>query len=188
MFNLTIVDHIRLSFGHVVQNYTRHAEAANRLSAIALYARVAMIALLGTAVGLSAAVLLGGGRGLQIALTATLAIVFGGYALITALAIEERLLAHRYRANRLWALCERYRALLAEVHDGLLDRDAILARRDALIVQFSEIDEQAASAQPAARPARAKATESLTEEQIDEFLPVSLRKSTEAHAQPQTSH
>jgi hypothetical protein len=188
MFNLTIVDHIRLSFGHVVQNYTRHAEAADSLSAIALYSRIAMLALLGTGVGLSVAVLLGGGRSVQIALAVTLAIVFAAYALTAALAIEERLLGHRYRANRLWALCERYRALLAEVHDGLLDRDAILARRDALIQQFGEIDEQTASAQPAARPARTKLTDSLSEEQIDQFLPVSLRKGAEAPAAPQRPH
>lgn len=189
MFNLTIVDHIRLSFGHVVQNYARHSEAANRLSAIALYSRIAVLALLALGVGLSVAVLLGAGRGVQIALAATLAIVFAGYALTAALAIEERLLGHRYRANRFWLLCERYRALLAEVHDGLLDRDAILARRDALIQQCSEIDDQAAPAHPAApRTARSTSSGSLNEEQIDAFLPVSLRKSTEAQVQPHASH
>jgi len=36
MFNLTIVDHIRLSFGNVAQNYTRHARAADRLTRLAL--------------------------------------------------------------------------------------------------------------------------------------------------------
>jgi hypothetical protein len=189
MFNLTIVDHLRLSFGHVVQNYTRHSEAANRLSAIALYSRIVMLTLLGLAVGLSVAVLLGAGRGVQGALSATLAIAFAGYALLAALAIEERLLGHRYRANRLWALCERYRALLAEVHDGLLDRDAILSRRDMLIQQFSEIDEQAAPAPPAPHlPVRSHASRSLTEEQIDAFLPESLRKSTEGPPQPHAAH
>jgi hypothetical protein len=189
MFNLTIVDHIRLSFGHVVQNYTRHAQAADRLTTIALYARIAMLALLGVALGLGAAVVLGAGRRVQISLVVTLAIAFGGYALAAALAIEERLLGHRYRANRLWLLCERYRALLAEVHDGLLDRETVLVRRDALIQQFSEIDEQASSVQSSGPRLRSRTTtRELTEDQIDEFLPVSLRKSPDTEPQAHTSH
>ncbi len=190
MFNLTIVDHIRLSFGHVVQNYTRQAQAAHRLATIALYSRIAFLVLLAVGVGLSAAVALGAGRRVQIALVVTLAIAFAGYALVAALAIEERLLGHRHRANRLWLLCERYRSLLAEVHDGLLDRDAVLARRDALIQQFSEIDEQGASIQPSpARVARPQSTtHALTEDEIDEFLPASLRRSADTDTHPQTSH
>jgi hypothetical protein len=190
MFNLTIVDHIRLSFGHVAQNYTRHAQAADRLAALALNARLAILVLMGISVGLSAGVALGAGRTVQIALVVTLLIAFLTYALVASIGVEERLLGHRYRANRLWLLSERYRALLAEVHDGLLDRDAIIARRDALIQQFGDIDEQGLAAPSAARgrsraqsPARA-----LTEEQIDEYLPLALRKSAQPPAEPQTSH
>ena len=32
MFCLSVVDHIRLDFGHVAQNYTVHADAAERLA------------------------------------------------------------------------------------------------------------------------------------------------------------
>lgn len=190
MFNLTIVDHIRLSFGHVAQNYTRHARAAERLAGLALNARIAILVLLGISLGLSVAVALGAGRTVQISLVVMLSLAFLSYAIVASIAMEERLLGHRHRANRLWLLCERYRALLAEVHDGMLDRDAILARRDALVQQFGEIDEQGVVAQPVSSRGRASGQSSaraLTEEQIDEYLPVTLRKtaqSDEAH----TSH
>ena len=191
MFNLTIVDHIRLSFGHVAQNYTRHAQAADRLAGLALNARLTVLVLMGISVGLSAAVALGAGRTVQIVLVVTLLIAFLTYALVASIGVEERLLGHRYRANRLWLLSERYRALLAEVHDGLLDRDAILARRDALIHQFGELDEQGMAAQSAATRGRPRAhspARALTEEQIDEYLPLALRKTGQSEAEPQTSH
>ena len=190
MFNLTIVDHIRLSFGHVAQNYTRHAQAADRLAGLALNARLTVLVLMGISVGLSGAVALGAGRTVQISLVVTLLIAFLSYALVASIGVEERLLGHRYRANRLWLLCERYRALLAEVQDGLLDRDAVLARRDALIQQFGEIDEQGMADQSAvtrARRAHSPAA-ALSEEQIDEYLPVALRKTGQPEAEPQTSH
>jgi hypothetical protein len=191
MFNLTIVDHIRLSFGHVAQNYTRHAQAADRLAGVALNARLTILILLGISVGLSAAVALGAGRTVQISLVAVLSLTFLSYALVASIGIEERLLGHRFRANRLWLLSERYRALLAEVHDGLLDRDAILARRDALIQQFGEIDEQGLAAQSASVPGRGRAqsqTRALSEEQIDEYLPLTLRKTGQAGPETHTSH
>ena len=46
-----------------------------------------------------------------------------------------RVYAHRVCAHNLWLVCERHRALLAEIHDGLLDRAAILQRRDELAAE-----------------------------------------------------
>ena len=191
MFNLTIVDHIRLSFGHVAQNYTRHAQAADRLARLALNSRLAILILLGISIGLSVATALGAGPTVQLSLVGVLALAFVSYAIVGSIGVEERLLGHRYHANRLWLLCERYRALLAEVQDGLLDRDAILARRDALVQQFGDLDEQGLSAQSAASGGRGRAKASaraMTEEQIDEYLPIALRKTGQPDAEAQTSH
>lgn len=191
MFRLSIVDHIRLSFGHVVQNYTVHARAADRLAAVAMNSRTAILLLVGTGTVLSVAVLLGAGRYVQIAAAIVNAIAFGTYAIVASLGVEDRTLAHRVCANRLWLLCERYRALLAEIHDGLIERDVVLARRDELIRQFHDIYEQAAptysrtgrTAPRAPRPGAA-----LSDDQIDEFLPESLRQAAapDAAAAPGT--
>jgi hypothetical protein len=191
MFNLTIVDHIRLSFGNVAQNYTRHARAADRLTRLALNARVAILVLLGISVGLSVAIALGAGRTVELALVVVLSLAFVSYAIVASLGVEDRLLGHRYLANRLWLLCEQYRALLAEVQDGLLDRNAILARRDALVQQFGDIDEQGLAAQSVSSGGRGRAqspARALTEEQIDQYLPLTLRKTGQPDAETQTSH
>jgi conflict system pore-forming effector with SLATT domain len=43
--------------------------------------------------------------------------------------------AHRSCAHRLWLVCDRYRSLLGEIEDGLLDTAGILQRRDELSAQ-----------------------------------------------------
>ena len=51
------------------------------------------------------------------------------------LGVRGRVSAHRICAHSLWLVCERYRALLTEIQDGLLDRNAILRRRDELALE-----------------------------------------------------
>lgn len=185
MFQLSIVDHVRLSFGHVVQNYTVHIRAAERQAAAALYARTGVPALMAAATALSVAVVLGAGRYTQIAATIASALAFLGYAVVASLGLEDRVLAHRYVANRLWSLCERYRGLLAEIHDGLIDQDAIRVRRDDLIKEFHDIFEHATAGQRHADAVVARKAWSgagLTDDQIDQFLPQSLRHQPEPGA------
>jgi hypothetical protein len=181
MFNLTIVDHVRLSFGHAVQNYTLHTQSADRLRTFSLYAKMTILTLLAAAIGLGAWALLGGGRAVHIAIIVTSALAFAVYAVVTALSPDERIARHRFHANRLWLLCEGYRALLAEIHDGLLERGQVLERRDALIQQFHDIHAQGSPPDDASGTAlkAVRAGRPLTEEQIDQFLPASLRKAVE---------
>ena len=51
MFQLSLVDHIRLSFGAVATSYRAHARAAERLSARAWQSRMVVMVLLGIALG-----------------------------------------------------------------------------------------------------------------------------------------
>jgi hypothetical protein len=51
MFQLSLVDHIRLSFGAVATSYRAHARAAERLSARAGQSKVVVLILLGLALG-----------------------------------------------------------------------------------------------------------------------------------------
>jgi hypothetical protein len=179
MFRLSIVDHIRMSFGHVVQNYTVHVRAAERQATAALYARAVVPALMAAATALSVAVLLGAGRYTQIATAVTSALAFVCYVAIATLGLEDRVLAHRMIASRLWMLCERYRGLLAEIHDGLIDQDTVRARRDELIREFGAIFEDAAPGHRGADTVigrKAWSGAGLTDQQIDAFLPESLRQ------------
>ena len=53
-----------------------------------------------------------------------------------AVGLEGRVLAHRSLSQRLWLVSERYRSLMAEIEDGMVDRPALLRRRDELISEL----------------------------------------------------
>jgi SMODS and SLOG-associating 2TM effector domain family 4 len=180
MFRLSVVDHVRLSFGHVMQSYTTHARVAERLAARAWQIKIVILTLLGIAAAASVWALVGASRPLQVVAAIAAGVGFAAYAIYVALDLESRLQAHRSWASRLWLVCERYRALLAEIRDGLLDNDELMRRRDALMQQVQAIYEHAppgdreAYASAAAEVASKEGT--LTDAEIDKFLPASLRK------------
>jgi hypothetical protein len=102
MFRLGVVDHVRLNLDFASQNYTVHAKAADRLAARTSKVRIGVLVLLGAATAAAMTNLMG------------------------------RVDAHRSCASKLWLVCDRYRSLLAEIQDGLLNREHILQRRDEL--------------------------------------------------------
>src|SRR6202022_2077967 len=65
MFCVSVVDHVRLNFGHVMRNYSVHAKAGERMSALALKLRLPMLALRGLATGPGVLSLFTGGCGYQ---------------------------------------------------------------------------------------------------------------------------
>jgi SMODS and SLOG-associating 2TM effector domain family 4 len=186
MFAVSVVDQVRLSFGHVVQNYTLHARKAERLAALGLKVRLAVLALL--ALATSATVLsLFRGHAYQIAAAVLVGLALVSYSTYVAANIETRTCGHRALAHRLWLQCERHRSLLAEAQDGLLDTAAILERRDVLIKQVHAIYEQEfpvdQAGLEAARQLPAEAESGgVSEHQIDRYLPVSTRRDTNAES------
>lgn len=183
MFQLSLVDHIRLSFGSVTTSYRAHARAAERLSARAWQAKVLVMVLLAVATG-TALLALTGIRQVQIAAAAVAAITLFTFAVTVSLGLEPRAYAHRSCAAQLWLLCEKYRALLAEVHDGLIDLPAVTKRRDDLMHEVQVVYEHAL---PADRDAYQIAREALgggdsapSDQEIDRFLPASLRQPARA--------
>ena len=180
MFQLSIVDHIRLTFASVVSAYEGHAEAAARLARWGWYARIVLMTLLGLAC-VTELIALKGGRPYVIAATATSALAFVACAVWVAMDPEPRIYAHRSSAAKLWLLCEQYRSLLAEVHDQTLDAQAIAQRRDALAREVRSVFEYAPPADrqtyDIARAAFGGArTRSYSEDEIDALLPPSLRR------------
>jgi hypothetical protein len=177
MFCLSVVDHIRLDFGHVAQNYTVHAEAAERLAGYILKVRITILALLAMTVtaALSAIVLPSWNFDVSVAIGASLALA--GYVAQTALGLETRVQAHRTCAHRLWLIAEGYRSLLTELQDGLIDPSVLLRRRDQLIDRVHAAYDQAFPAdQKAFESVRLNGGGGLTDEAIDRWLPESLRR------------
>jgi hypothetical protein len=136
MFSLTVIDHVRLDSEHVAQNYTVHARAAERLVGLASSWRIAIATLLAAATCSAVATLLFPGRNIQVAAIAAVTAAFVGFAVYIVLGLEARLFAHRSFAHRLWIVCERYRSLLAEVNEGIVDGPTVLRRRDELIQEL----------------------------------------------------
>jgi hypothetical protein len=141
MFSLTVVDHVRLDSEQIAENYTVHARAAERLVALVFASRVAIVTLLAVTAASALAALLSPARPYHIAAVAASVAALLAFAIYMAFGLEARLFAHRAFAHRLWLVSERYRSLLAEVHEGIVDPQTLLRRRDALIADVHAIYE-----------------------------------------------
>ena len=181
MFQLTLIDHIRLSFAGVLSAYEGHADAAARLVRWAWYGKMAMLGILGLAAA-STLVAQQLGGAFRVVASAAAALAFAIWAIYVALDPEPRAYAHRASAARLWLLCEKYRALLTEVHDQLVDVPAITARRDALLQETSAAFERAAPADQQTYDIARKALTAgqkghYSDQEVDKYLPAALRRS-----------
>ena len=88
--------------------------------------------------------------------------------------------AHAACATRLWDIRERYRALLSDLTDGAIGMDAVRRKRDELMVELRKVYEDAPPVerkayQTAGQAIRTADEQSLTDEEIDRFLPKSLQ-------------
>jgi hypothetical protein len=119
-----------------------HARAADRFATVGFVARIVIAAILAIATASAIADLLLTARFYQIAATVTAATATLAFALYCVLGFETRVAAHRALSHRLWLVAERYRSLLAEADEGLVDRETLLARRDSLIEQLHSIYER----------------------------------------------
>ena len=181
VFQITLLDHLRLSFGGTVHAYKAHLAIAERLTRRVWQMRIGELLLLSGAV---AAALTAAYRG-QVRY-AILAAVLSGAALIMfavyiAINLDARINAHRWCASRLWLMREKYRALLSEMRDGMLSPEEVRERRDRLFSEMQALDDHAPlidlPTYQSARQALASSAEAaLTDEEIDRFLPQSLRK------------
>ena len=135
MFRLSVLDHVRLNFDRVSQNYMVHAKAAERLARLTATVRIGVLALLGVATATAMLSVIDPRRSFQIATAVAAGLAFGAHAAYLAAGVEGRVNAHRSCAHRLWLVCDRYRSLLGEIEDRLLDSASILQRRDELSAQ-----------------------------------------------------
>jgi hypothetical protein len=186
MFQITLVDHVRLSFASVLAAYEGHAEAAAKIGRWNSYAKLILLGLSGLTAA-TGTLAIQGGPGWQRTTAVLTAVVFGCCAAYVALNQQPLMYGHRISAAKLWVVCEKYRALLAEMHDEVLDLPALQERRNALVTEAAAVLEQAA---PDDRYTYEIAREALSgpkgkgypDSLIDRYLPVSLRKEPPASA------
>lgn len=188
MFQITLVDHVRLSFASVLAAYEGHADAATRLARWNSYGKIVLLVLSGLAAA-TGTIAVQGGPGWQGATAILTAVLFGCCAAYVALNHQPLMYGHRLSAAKLWVICEKYRALLAEMHDDLVDLPTLQERRNALLAEAANVLEQAA---PDDRYTYEIAKEALSGPKgkgypdwlIDRYLPEALRKEPPAAATP----
>jgi len=187
MFPLTLVDHLRVTFGHVVYRHKTHALTAQsrarwsrRLRALEVVA-VLGVAFTATGVAFGRGPVLAGICAALAAIAALLLIVH------VTLDLDESARIHAACASELWQLREKYCALLSDLADGAIELDEVRRRRDALMTAMHAIYENAPPSdhpayQAAARAIRSADDAALSDEEIDMFLPKSLHKSGKSAA------
>jgi hypothetical protein len=181
MFQLSVVDHIRLTFGDVVCAYKTHTSAAEKLARRAWQMKTTVLVLLGVATIACTAAIVGTARVFPIVASVAVGLAFLGYAGYLALDFDPRVYAHRSCAARFWLLCEKYRSLLTEIQDGVLQPEELRERRDALIREVHGVYEQAPLAdREAYRLAKSALssthTQTISDAEIDRFLPKSVQR------------
>ena len=186
MFRLSVVDHIRLNFDRTSQNYTVHAKAAERLAALTAWVRMGVLVLLGIATAAAMASLIDPRRPFLITTAIAAGVAFGAHALYLATRVEERVNAHRSCAHRLWLVCDKYRSLLGEIQDGLLDRASVLQRRDALSEEVHAAYDQGFSLdqnayEGAREHAELAAGEAEAAGETHDVLPAAIRSDRDPH-------
>jgi hypothetical protein len=185
MFQLTLVDHLRMTFGHIVYQHRAHAQIANSRArwnrGLKAFEALLMTGVAVTALGAAF------GRGYAYefgsAILAMLAVIC--LILHVAFDLDGTAQAHAACATRLWYIRERYQALLSDLSDGAVDVETVRRRRDDLAAELRGVYENAPPADPQAYQTAAKAIEtgderSLTDEEIDRFLPKSLQSAGQA--------
>lgn len=187
MFGLTLVDHLRLTFGHVIYMHRAHTQLALRYARWnrATHGAEALLILSATVCSVMSLATGDWRYALASAITACFAAVVVVLRLV--LDFDGTVSAHRACSARLWHVREEYRALLADLQDGHITLDRARERRDGLMSTLQTIYEKAPAADRAAfeaarHAAPAEHETALTNEEIDRFLPESMQKSGKSAA------
>jgi hypothetical protein len=176
MFSLTLLDHLRLTFSQIVHRHTTHARAAQSAARWNRRLRGSEALLMGGVSIAAVCAAFSGDRAFAVA-----SAVLAGVALLALLLhltfdYETSAHAHAACSVRLWCLRERYRALLSDLHDGVLHVEEARKRRDRLMDELRTIYENTPLTkfddfQISQPPPKAEAEGHLRDEEVDVFLP-----------------
>jgi hypothetical protein len=180
MFELTLFDHLRLTFGHVAHRHQAHMRTATSRARWSRWLRATeallMAGVLFTALNVAV------GKGVRYAIVcgilATLALVL----LLVRLAFDfdASARANGLCAARLWHIRERYQAVLSDLADGAIDVPTARMQRDGLMGDLLALSQDPSSDPVAYLPGESLSAAgdeaALSDEDIDHFLPKSLHK------------
>ena len=181
MFGLSLTDHLRLTFGHVVYSHKAHATTADRHARWNRWLKAGEALLMLTTAVMSAIVVFTVNPQHAIAAAVAATLAMGVLVVRLAFDFERTAIAHRACSTQLWHLREQYRAVLSDLKDGVLSVETARDRRDQLMATLHRIYENAPPAdreqyQSAKQSLTAVNEATLTDEEIDRFLPPSLHK------------
>ena len=143
MFDLSLVDTLRLAFGHVVYHYKSHTHAASSLARCSRWFRASeMLLLLGVTITAVAAAF-GTGRAYTLASAGMAALALLIFLIHVTFDFESTARAHHVCSTRLWSVREQYRALLCDLNDHAIEPDVARVRRNTLMEEVSAIYDSA---------------------------------------------
>jgi len=145
MFDLDIVEYVRLSYESLEDARDAHAEAAAKLTRLTSVFRAATLASVGVAAVL-ASLVAGLRPDWKLGSAVAAAAAFAACAAYVGFNQQPRIQGHRACSARLWLVCEKYRGLLAEMHDERIDLPTLRERRHALLQEAAAVFEHAAPA------------------------------------------
>ena len=181
MFELTLLDHLRLTYGQVVVRHRTHLQMAGWRARWSRGLRTAEALLMAGVAAASGAALSGrGGRVFEIISLVLAILALAALLVHLSFDLDGTAKVHAACASRLWQLRERYRALLSDLSDGAIDLEAARRGRDALMLELHAVyveapPEDSKVYQAAAQALLSAGEGELGEEEIDAFLAKSLQ-------------
>ena len=160
MFNLTLHDHLQLTFSEIVERHNSHSVKAQLRARWGRRLRGVEAVFVGSAAVAATGAAFSHGQVLTIVAASTATI--GLLVLLVNLTFDFDASARSHAASgaHLWGLRERYRSLLSDLHDGVLSVSDARIRRDKLIDELRAIYDMTSiialedgSAQPPSAPA-----------------------------------
>jgi hypothetical protein len=141
LFSLTLRDHLQLTFNEILERHEAHAAKALRRAQWSRGLRACEAILVGSACIAATGVAFGRSQTFAIA-----AAVLAATALLILLVqlsfeLDASARAHAASSAQLWTLRERYRALLSDLHDGVLTVAEARIRRDKLLDDLKSVYE-----------------------------------------------
>jgi hypothetical protein len=180
MFDLSLVDTLRLAFGQVVHHHKSHTRAATSLARWSRRFRAGeTLLMMGVVISALGASFTGAHWCAVVsAVLASLALLI--FLIHVTFDFESTARAHHVCSTRLWAIREQYRALLSDLNDHAIDPEIARARRNALMEEVTAVYTSAPALTRHVFKSPLNSADdaeelALADKEIDRFLPKSLR-------------